>query len=169
MDVCLVRMHPPIFHIYLSHYPPNAIHAYCMRFGSVGPSDISSTTWLARTASCASPPLPRPSVAPRSLKGLLEASLWQISLSLSIHILPPSIHLSTLSVRHTRTRARTRTHARTHTHTHTHARAYTHTHTRCATRLLTWPRRPGSRRRWESYRAPVCVQRQPKDLCDSAT
>ena len=74
----------------------------------------------------------------------------------SISFLHPSIYPLSLSGTHEHVRA----HART--------RVHTHTHTRCATRLLTWPRRPGSRRRWESYRAPVCVQRQPKDLLSTS-
>ena len=157
MDVCLVRMHPPFHHIYLSHCPPNAhtciLHAFWLSwtFGYLK-YDMARTHSIMRIATTASP------VSGAEVSQRTPGSVFMANIFIFIHPYPSSIHPSIHSL----------CQAHTNTCAHTHARAYTHTHTRCATRLLTWPRRPGSRRRWESYRAPVCVQRQPKDLLSTS-
>ena len=113
---------------------------------------MARTHSIMRIATTASP------VSGAEVSQRTPGSVFMANIFIFIHPYPSSIHPSIHSL----------CQAHTNTCAHTHARAYTHTHTRCATRLLTWPRRPGSRRRWESYRAPVCVQRQPKDLLSTS-
>ena len=60
MDVCLVRMHPPFHHIYLSHCPPNAhtciLHAFWLSwtFGYLK-YDMARTHSIMRVATTACP------------------------------------------------------------------------------------------------------------------